>query len=94
MTAPTPLRKRSLKGELYARTPGIEDKLGGAAFGSRTAKLWRAAQSKMRLIRNMFPANALCIWFVPTVKTRRAFTLRTIYTALLRRVMEQLPGGR
>ena len=90
MTVPTPLRKRSLKGELYARTPGIEDKLG-EIIGLPHSQIM--ARCTVEDAANPLYIPSECVMHL--VRANRENTpgvyFETIYTVLLRRVMEQLP---
>jgi len=90
MTAPSPLRKRRLEGELYARRPGIEAKLGeliGLPHSEITARCAVEGATDPRYI----PSECLLYLVRANRENTPGVYFDTIYTALLCRVMEQLP---
>lgn len=89
MTVPTPLRKKSLEGELYARKPQIEAKLAellGLAH-SEIMALCAAEENDPKYI----PSECLMYLVRANRENTPGLYFETIYKALLQRVMQQLP---
>jgi hypothetical protein len=90
MTALSPLRKRSLKGAVYTRTPGIEETLRELITLPQDEIMERCAVEDAADPKHI-PSE--CLMYI--VRANRENTpgiyFEAIYNALLRRVMEQLP---
>jgi hypothetical protein len=89
MTALSPLRKRRLEGGLYVRTPGIEAKLGELIGLPHGELMSRCAVEDAG--PKYIPSECLMYLVRANRENTPGVYFETIYTALLRRVMEQLP---
>ncbi len=90
MTAPSPLRKRSLEGELYTRRPGIEAKLR-ALIGLPSGEIMAHCAVEDAADLKYIPSECLMYLVRANRENTPGVYFETIYTALLYRVMEQLP---
>jgi len=89
MTAPSPLRKRSLKGDLYVRSPEIGDKLRELITLPQGDIMVRCAVEDGD--PKYIPSECLMYFVRANRENTPGIYFETIYGALLRRVMEQLP---
>jgi hypothetical protein len=90
MTAPSPLRKRSLKGELYTRFSGIEERLGELIALPQNEIIARCA-TEDEASPKYIPSECLMYLVRANRDNTPGIYFETIYTLLLQRVMEQLP---
>jgi hypothetical protein len=87
---PSPLRKRSLEGELYARKPGIEAKLGEIIRLPHNEIMARCA-AEGTTDPNYIPSECLMYLVRANRDNAPGIYFETIYKALLQRVTKQLP---
>lgn len=92
MTAPSPLRKRTLEDELYARRPGIEAKLG-ELIGLPYNEIMARSAAEDAADTKYIPSECLVYLVRANRENVPGVYFETIYKALLQRVMEQLPSA-
>jgi hypothetical protein len=90
MTSPSPLRKKSLKGELYTRVPGIEGKLG-ELIGPPHNEIMAQCAVEDEADPKYIPSECLMYLVRANRENTPGVYFETIYKALLQRVMAQLP---
>ena len=90
MTAPAPLRKRNLAGELYVRMPAIEANLANIIGLTHTEIMSRCAIEDT-IDPKYIPSECLMYLVRANRENTPGIYFQTIYSSLLARVAEQLP---
>jgi hypothetical protein len=90
MTAPSPLRKRKLEGELYTRRGGIEEKLE-ELIALPQAEIMARCAAEDEADPRYIPSECLMYLVRANRDNAPGIYFETIYKALLQRVMQQLP---